>query len=129
VVRVSGYRSRGHGSIPGRKSSGCGLETENTAVGIRRADHVAPSIRKKMAVTSPTNGGRSVDIVRSGTQATEFSLEAYSLIGVHDESVSRKSDSNVTAEWLAPLLFIRNVREERQFCQASASVSLGKILG
>jgi hypothetical protein len=30
----------------GRKSSGSGLETENTAVGIRRADHAAPSIRK-----------------------------------------------------------------------------------
>jgi hypothetical protein len=29
-----------------RKSSGSGLETENTAVGIRHADHVAPSIRK-----------------------------------------------------------------------------------
>jgi hypothetical protein len=30
----------------GRKSSGSCLETENTAVGIRHADHVAPSIRK-----------------------------------------------------------------------------------
>jgi hypothetical protein len=30
----------------GRKSSGSGLEPENTAVGIRRTDHVAPSIRK-----------------------------------------------------------------------------------
>jgi hypothetical protein len=30
----------------GRNSSGSGLETENTAVGIRHADHVAPSIRK-----------------------------------------------------------------------------------
>jgi hypothetical protein len=30
----------------GRKSSGSGLETENTAVGIRHADHVLPSIRK-----------------------------------------------------------------------------------
>jgi hypothetical protein len=29
-----------------RKSSGSGLETENTAVGNRHADHVAPSIRK-----------------------------------------------------------------------------------
>jgi hypothetical protein len=29
-----------------RKSSGSGLKTENTAVGIRHADHVAPSIRK-----------------------------------------------------------------------------------
>jgi hypothetical protein len=41
-------------------------------VGIRRADHVAPSIRKELVLTSPTSGGRSVGIVRSRTQATEF---------------------------------------------------------
>jgi hypothetical protein len=28
------------------RKNGSGLETENTAVGIRHADHVAPSIRK-----------------------------------------------------------------------------------
>jgi hypothetical protein len=58
----------------GRKSSGSGLETENTAVGIRHADHVAPSIRKKLELTSPTSGGRSVGIVRWRTEATEFVL-------------------------------------------------------
>jgi hypothetical protein len=42
------------------------------AVGIRHADHVAPSIRKKLALTSPTSGSRSVDIVHSRTQAMEF---------------------------------------------------------
>jgi hypothetical protein len=73
VVRVLGYRSGGPGSVPGttrkekvvglergalslvstteerlgRKSSGSGLEIENTAVGTRHADHVAPSIRKR----------------------------------------------------------------------------------
>jgi hypothetical protein len=73
VVRVLGYRSGGPGSIPGttrrKKSSGSGtgstqpreynwgatwekssgscLENRgNTAVGIRHADHMAPSIRK-----------------------------------------------------------------------------------
>jgi hypothetical protein len=35
---------------------------------------VAPSIRKKLAITSPTIGGRSVGIVRSQTQTMEFSL-------------------------------------------------------
>jgi hypothetical protein len=34
------------------------------AVGIRCADHATPSIRKKLALTSPTCGGRSVGIVR-----------------------------------------------------------------
>jgi hypothetical protein len=38
------------------------------------ADHVAPFIRKKLAITLPTSGGRSVCIVRSRAQATEFSL-------------------------------------------------------
>jgi hypothetical protein len=71
VVRVLGYRSGGPGSIPGTtKKKVVGLErgplslvstteklldrkvaapvqkTENTAVGISHADHVAPSIRK-----------------------------------------------------------------------------------
>jgi hypothetical protein len=49
-------------------------KTENTAVGIRHADHVAPSILKKLAITLPTSGGRSVGIVRSRTQTMEFSL-------------------------------------------------------
>jgi hypothetical protein len=45
-----------------------------TAVGIRHADHMAPSICKKLALTSPTSGGRSIGIVRSRTLATEFSF-------------------------------------------------------
>jgi hypothetical protein len=47
---------------------------ENTAVRIHHADHVEPSIRKMLALTSPTSGGLSVGIVRSRTQATEFSF-------------------------------------------------------
>jgi hypothetical protein len=57
-----------------RKVAAPVYKTENTAVGIRRADHVAPSISKKLAITSPTNGGRSVGVVRSRTQTMEFSL-------------------------------------------------------
>jgi hypothetical protein len=44
---------------------------EDTAVGIRRADHVASSIGKKLTTTMSTSGGRSVGIVRSRTQATD----------------------------------------------------------
>jgi hypothetical protein len=44
-------------------------KTENTAVGIRDADHVYP---QKLAITSPTSGGRSVGMVRSRTQTMEF---------------------------------------------------------
>jgi hypothetical protein len=44
----------------------------DTAVGIRHADHVALLYPQMLALTSPTSGGRSVGIVRSRTQATEF---------------------------------------------------------
>jgi hypothetical protein len=43
-------------------------------VGIRHADHVASSIREKLALTSLTSGGRSVGIVRLQTDATELLL-------------------------------------------------------
>jgi hypothetical protein len=49
-------------------------KTENKAIGIRHGDHVAPSIRKTLTITSPTSGGRSVGIVRSRTRTMEFSL-------------------------------------------------------
>jgi hypothetical protein len=41
-------------------------------MGIRCADHATPSVRKKMALTLSTSGDRSVGIVRSWIQATEF---------------------------------------------------------
>ena len=45
-----------------------------TAVGTRCADNVTPLYPQKLALTSPTGGGRSVGIVRSRTKATEFFL-------------------------------------------------------
>ena len=41
-------------------------------MGIRCADHVTPLYPQKLALTSPTGGGRSDGIVRSRTKATEF---------------------------------------------------------
>jgi hypothetical protein len=63
-----------------RKSSGSGLETEIMAVGIRHTVHL-----QKLTLTSLTSGGRSVGIVCSWTQATEFSfsLVFYSLSPWH----------------------------------------------
>jgi hypothetical protein len=55
----------------GRKSSGSGPEIRDY-VEIRHSDHVAPSICKKFALTSPTSGGRSVGAFRSWTKAMEF---------------------------------------------------------
>jgi hypothetical protein len=92
VVRVPGYRSRGPGSVPGATREVVGLERgplslvstieellgrnsgEITAVGIRRADYAKPLYTQNLALTLPTSGGRSVSIVRSQTQAMEFSF-------------------------------------------------------
>ena len=49
------------------------------AVGTRCADHVTPLYPQKLALTSPTGGGRSVGIVRVRTKATEFSLVRFSV--------------------------------------------------
>ena len=51
--------------------------TRLTAVGTRCADHVTPLYPQKLALTSPTGGGRSVGIVRVRTKATELSLYCY----------------------------------------------------
>ena len=59
-----------------------------TAVGTRCADHVTPLYPQKLALTSPTGGGRSVGIVRMRTKATEFSFSFYIhlLFGDMDEA-------------------------------------------
>jgi hypothetical protein len=94
VVRVPGYRfpvlsdfPRSSGSGTGstqprdynwgaawKKSSGSGLEIRE--YGRRDSSHWPRGslYPQKLALTSPTNGGRSVGIVRSRTQTTEFSL-------------------------------------------------------
>ena len=41
-------------------------------MGNRCADHATPIYPQKLALTSPTGGGRSVGIVRLRTKATEF---------------------------------------------------------
>ena len=50
-------------------------------MGIRCADHVRLLYPKKLALTSPTGGGRSVGIVRSRTKATVFIHVSYREVG------------------------------------------------
>ena len=59
-----------------------------TVVGIRCADHVTPLYPQKLALTSPTGGGRSVDIVRLRTKATEYFFCLRSLIATGVEPVN-----------------------------------------
>ena len=49
-------------------------------MGTSCADHVTPLYLQKLAITSPTGGGRSVGIVRVRTKATEFSFFSFSLV-------------------------------------------------
>jgi hypothetical protein len=59
----------------GRKSSGCGLK--NRDYGRKGSAALTPPLYpQKLALTSPTSGGRSISIVRSRTQATEFAISS-----------------------------------------------------
>jgi hypothetical protein len=55
-----------------RKVAAPVLKSVDTAVGIRHADLVALFYPQKLAITSPTSGGRSVGIVRLRTETTEL---------------------------------------------------------
>jgi hypothetical protein len=74
-----------------RKVAASVYKTENTAVGIRHADHVV--FPQKLAITSPTIGGRSVGIVRLRTQTMEFLLHAYNVVAlinvIHKKKLAR----------------------------------------
>jgi hypothetical protein len=60
--------------VLGRKSSGSGLESREYYRGDPLRSPRGAVFPQNLALTLPTSGGRSVGIVRSSTQATEFSL-------------------------------------------------------
>ena len=69
---------------------------------------MTPLYPQKLALTSPTGGGRSVGIVRSRTKATEFSLV-----------LLLKTDLTLDV-WSSmatpPLTFREKAKEECEFC-------------
>jgi hypothetical protein len=73
--------------LRGGKSSGSGPEIRD--YGRRGSPALTtqhPSIRKRLTLTLPTNGGDSVGIVRSRTQATEFVVTIESVWGMRYRS-------------------------------------------
>jgi hypothetical protein len=71
-----------------------GLENREYGLGIRCADHATPSIGKKLALTSPTSGGRSVAIVILRTKATEL----HSVISESYFRVETGSNTSIVAQ-------------------------------
>jgi hypothetical protein len=61
-----------NGELLGRKNSGFGLESRDYGRWDPSRWPSGTPYPEKLALTSPTSGGRSVGIVRSRTQATEF---------------------------------------------------------
>ena len=78
-------------------------------MGIRCADHVTPLYPQKLALTSPTGGGRSVGIVRSRTKVTEFS---FSLVG-QIKNLIRKDFSVRSESSTSPLAVERPIKAWR----------------
>jgi hypothetical protein len=98
----------------GRNSSGSGLEILEYGRGDPLRWPRDTFYPQKLALTSPTSGGRSVNIVRSRTQVTEFSLEC---------KVRRQLSSWIQilfptkcSHWVGPALMLALVsRLSRQF--------------
>jgi hypothetical protein len=59
-----------------RKSSGCGLENREYGRRYPSRGPLGSLYLQKLVLTSPTSGGRSVGIVRSRSQVTEFSVSS-----------------------------------------------------
>jgi hypothetical protein len=77
VGRVSGYRSRGPG-LDSRPHQILKTEINGRGNSLRRPCNTL--YPQKLALTSPTSGGRSVGIVRLRTKATEFSFSLWGYI-------------------------------------------------
>ena len=77
-------------------------------MGIRCTDHVTPLYPQKLALTSPTGGGRSVGIVRSRTEATEFLVffNGFYSASLQFCSLETTLDQKILKNFLQALFFI-----------------------
>ena len=83
-------------------------------MGIRYADHVTPLYPQKLALTSPTGGGRSVGIVRSRTKTTEFNH--YSVLYVLCIVVVINNIKNLVFVMKMQLTFLKYKMSYEKYC-------------
>ena len=81
-------------------------------MGTRCADHVTPLYPQKLALTSPTDGGRSVGIVHSRTKATEFIyiyiyIYVYVYIYIYSVCVWKAAVGSTVLQHLSKCIFHR----------------------
>ena len=82
-------------------------------MGTRCADHVTPLYSQKLALTSPTGGGRSVGIVRSRTKATEFFF-FFRTSGLNDDVSVLFTDESFTSYYKYLMYYICFVSKARE---------------
>jgi hypothetical protein len=75
-------------------------KTELTAWGIRCADHATRCIRKKLALTSPKSGGRSVGIVRLRTKGHGVLFLAVTVLYDYVEQARKQRNELNYHQWL-----------------------------
>jgi phage replication-related protein YjqB (UPF0714/DUF867 family) len=81
---------------------------------------VTPLYPQKLALTSPTGGGRSVGMVRSRTKATEFSfyisgLKAFNHLPLHIKSLANDMKSFKTS--LKRFLYHHSFYTIEEYCE------------
>jgi hypothetical protein len=83
---------------------------------IRRADYATPLYPQKLAITSPTSGGRSVGIFRMRTKATELLLLLL-LLSLDLSAICADSHENPCSCVIQNLTWELQEKEEIRLCK------------